>query len=271
VVLPGARVGGFLGLDPVENAALLPWLCATAYLHSVMVQERRGLLRVWNLSLLIAAFSLTILGTFLTRSGVLVSVHSFTDSSAIGPALLASSASWSPPAWAHRLAGGPVAVARVDRLAGVARRRLLVNNLLFAAFAVVVLIGTVFPSSPRRSATSSSRWAPRTTTPSRCRSASPCCSSWPWAGPAWRKGTSELLRHRLAAPAFLAVAVLLACVIGGVRGLTPLAAFGLGAFAGGSALRQLVLGVKAAHRAGFGPGAASSAGRTGAWSSTSEW
>ena len=79
--------GGFWGWDPVENAALLPWLCGTAYLHSVMVQERRGLLRVWNLSLLIAAFSLTILGTFLTRSGVLVSVHSFSNSD-VGPLLL---------------------------------------------------------------------------------------------------------------------------------------------------------------------------------------
>ena len=69
----------------MENASFLPWLTATAYLHSVMVQERRGMLRVWNLSLLMATFSLTILGTFLTRSGVLDSVHAFTES-AIGPA-----------------------------------------------------------------------------------------------------------------------------------------------------------------------------------------
>ncbi|HEV2361665.1 MAG TPA: cytochrome c biogenesis protein CcsA, partial [Acidimicrobiales bacterium] len=79
--------GGFWAWDPVENAALLPWLCATAYLHSVMVQERRGLLRVWNVSLVIAAFSLTILATFLTRSGVLESVHSFTQSD-VGPEIL---------------------------------------------------------------------------------------------------------------------------------------------------------------------------------------
>ncbi len=67
--------GGFWGWDPVENAKLLPWLCGTAYLHSVLVQERRGLMRVWNLSLSVATFSLTILGTFLTRSGVIASVH----------------------------------------------------------------------------------------------------------------------------------------------------------------------------------------------------
>ena len=79
--------GGFWGWDPVENAALLPWLCGTAYLHSVLVQERRGLMRVWNLSLSIATFALTILGTFLTRSGVIKSVHAFSESS-LGPLLI---------------------------------------------------------------------------------------------------------------------------------------------------------------------------------------
>jgi len=78
--------GGFWAWDPVENASLMPWLVGTAYLHSVMVQQRRGLLRVWNLSLVIATFSLTILGTFLTRSGVIQSVHAFSTSS-IGPLL----------------------------------------------------------------------------------------------------------------------------------------------------------------------------------------
>ena len=79
--------GGFWGWDPVENASLLPWLTGTAYLHSVMVQERRGMLRVWNLSLVIATFALTILGTFLTRSGIITSVHAFSQST-IGPWLL---------------------------------------------------------------------------------------------------------------------------------------------------------------------------------------
>src|SRR3954454_17582682 len=79
--------GGYWAWDPVENGSFLPWLTGTAYLHSVMVQERRGMLRVWNLSLLCATFSLTILGTFLTRSGVLDSVHAFTESG-IGPAIL---------------------------------------------------------------------------------------------------------------------------------------------------------------------------------------
>ena len=79
--------GGYWGWDPVENVSLLPWLTGTAYLHSVMIQERRGMLRVWNLSLLCATFSLTILGTFITRSGVVESVHAFSES-AIGPMFL---------------------------------------------------------------------------------------------------------------------------------------------------------------------------------------
>ena len=83
---------GVWAWDPVENASLLPWLTGTAYIHSVLVQERRGMLRVWNLSLLIATFALTILGTFLTRSGVIQSVHAFGDGP-VGTWLLSRSSS----------------------------------------------------------------------------------------------------------------------------------------------------------------------------------
>src|SRR5204862_6722004 len=69
--------GGYWGWDPVENAGMLPWFTATAFLHSIMVQERRGMLRVWNVTLVIVTFLLTIVGTFLTRSGVVQSVHAF--------------------------------------------------------------------------------------------------------------------------------------------------------------------------------------------------
>src|ERR671910_324906 len=76
--------GGYYAWDPVENAALMPWLAATAFLHSVMIQEKRGMLRLWNHLLVIGAFCLSLFGTFLTRSGVVDSIHSFTQSS-IGP------------------------------------------------------------------------------------------------------------------------------------------------------------------------------------------
>ena len=137
--------GGYWAWDPVENASFLPWLTGTAYLHSVMVQERRGMLRVWNLSLLCATFALTILGTFLTRSGVLESVHAFTESG-IGPAFLMFFA---------LVVGVSVVLIgwRGDRLRVPGRidsplsreGAFLGNNLLFAAFAFVVLLGTVFP------------------------------------------------------------------------------------------------------------------------------
>ena len=70
--------GGYYAWDPVENAALMPWLAATAYMHSVMIQEKRGMLRVWNVTLVSLAFCLSLFGTFLTRSGVVSSIHSFT-------------------------------------------------------------------------------------------------------------------------------------------------------------------------------------------------
>ncbi len=245
--------GGFWGWDPVENAALLPWLTATAYIHSAMVQERRGLLRVWNISLLVATFSLTILGTFLTRSGVTQSVHSFT-SSGIGPALIGL--------FAAVVALGVGLIGwRGDRLhapgtidSPVSREgAFLVNNLLFAAFAAVVLLGTVFPlfvqAIDQQSLTIGRPFFDAFTVPLGIAllffmSVAPVLP--------WRKAAPGVLRRRLAVPAWIAAAVLVACVASGVRGLTPLAAFGLGAFAAAVAGRQLVLAGVAAHRHGFG-------------------
>ena len=116
--------GGFWGWDPVENASLLPWLTGTAYLHSVMVQERRGMLRVWNLSLLCATFSLTILGTFLTRSGrarvgarLQRQRHRRAGCSSFFVLIVAVTPR------PDRVARRPAALARADRLAGVARGR----------------------------------------------------------------------------------------------------------------------------------------------------
>ncbi len=104
--------GGYWGWDPVENASLLPWLTGTAFIHSVMVQERRGMLRVWNLSLVCATFSLTILGTFLTRSGVIASVHAFTEGEHRGVAARLLRPHGGRDARADRVAGRPAALAR---------------------------------------------------------------------------------------------------------------------------------------------------------------
>ena len=137
--------GGYWAWDPVENASLLPWLTATAALHSAILTERRGVLKGWTMSLVIASFLLTILGTFMTRSGIFNSVHSFTQS-AIGPTIL----------WFLGLMtlGSVVLLAmRVDLLKpdgeldrGASRdTAFLAQNLLFVLFTFTVLIGTVFP------------------------------------------------------------------------------------------------------------------------------
>jgi cytochrome c-type biogenesis protein CcmF len=137
--------GGYWAWDPVENASLMPWLVATAFLHSGIVQQRRGMLQAWNFILVIGTFSLTILGTFLTRSGTINSVHSFTQS-AIGPALLGF--------LVLTLVGSFVLfstradlVSTSPRLDSFVSREgtFLVNNLLLSVFAFIVLIGTTYP------------------------------------------------------------------------------------------------------------------------------
>ncbi|HET6781775.1 MAG TPA: cytochrome c-type biogenesis CcmF C-terminal domain-containing protein, partial [bacterium] len=137
--------GGYWGWDPVENAAFMPWLVATALIHSTMVQARRGLLRVWNLALAILTFLLTIFGTFLTRSGVLASVHSFTQS-LIGPlflAFLATAIVVSVVLLTLRLPHVKD-VGRID--SAVSREAMMVlNNVVLLAMAFTVFLGTVFP------------------------------------------------------------------------------------------------------------------------------
>jgi cytochrome c-type biogenesis protein CcmF len=137
--------GGYWAWDPVENASFLPWLAGTAYLHSATVQARRGMLSAWSMALVISTFALTILGTFLTRSGVIASVHSFTQS-AIGPVLLGFLlvvlvGSFGLFAWrAHLVASAP----RLDSLAS-REGAFLLNNLLLALFCFSVLTGTLYP------------------------------------------------------------------------------------------------------------------------------
>jgi cytochrome c-type biogenesis protein CcmF len=137
--------GGYWAWDPVENASFLPWLTATAFLHSVMVQERTGMLKTWNLTLIIGTFLLTLFGTFLTRSGVLDSVHAFTEGY-IGPLFLGFIAfvtlvSLTLIAWRTDRLHSP------GSLDGIVSREssFMLNNLVFAAFTFTVLLGTTFP------------------------------------------------------------------------------------------------------------------------------
>jgi cytochrome c-type biogenesis protein CcmF len=139
--------GGYWGWDPVENAGLLPWFTATAFLHSVMVQERRGMLKVWNVTLVIVTFFLTIFGTFMTRSGVVQSVHAFGEDRALAwmfsifmVALLAISFGFV----IYRL---PLLKSRHELDSWASREAaFLANNWILLFSAVLVLFGTMFPT-----------------------------------------------------------------------------------------------------------------------------
>jgi cytochrome c-type biogenesis protein CcmF len=137
--------GGWYAWDPVENAALMPWLVATAFLHSVMVQEKKNMLRVWNVVLVAGAFALSLFGTFLTRSGVINSIHSFTQSS-IGAWFLAFIAVVIAASVALILVRLPV-LRSPTRLESLVSREaaFLYNNLFLVALALTILWGVVFP------------------------------------------------------------------------------------------------------------------------------
>jgi cytochrome c-type biogenesis protein CcmF len=233
----------------VENASLLPWLTGTAYLHSVMVQERRGMLRVWNLSLLCATFSLTILGTFLTRSGVLESVHAFSDGDIgawlLGFFVLIVAVSLGLIGWRGDRLRAP---GQID--SPVSREgAFLANNVVFAGFAFVVLLGTVFPllaeALDDRPVTVGAPYFNRMTVPLGIAllflmAVAPVLP--------WRKASEEVLARRLLWPAWAGAAAMVLAVALGTRGVGTVLIFGLGAFAAGSAVRQLVL---AARRQGW--------------------
>jgi cytochrome c-type biogenesis protein CcmF len=137
--------GGYWGWDPVENASLMPWLTGTAFLHSIMVQERRGMLKVWNASLIVTTFTLALIGTFLVRSGVLESIHAFGESTVGGPLLGLIAV--------VLLGSTTLIVSRLDELRS--ERRIdsllsreavfLINNLLLVGLAAVIFWGTFFP------------------------------------------------------------------------------------------------------------------------------
>jgi cytochrome c-type biogenesis protein CcmF len=137
--------GGYWAWDPVENAAFMPWLSGTAFLHSVMIQEKRGLFKRWNMVLIILTYSLVIFGTFLTRSGVLSSVHSFSQS-AIGPLFFIFIGVTFIISLALLLHRWNALKADGELKSFFSRESLfLYNNLLFMAVLAVVFIGTTFP------------------------------------------------------------------------------------------------------------------------------
>jgi cytochrome c-type biogenesis protein CcmF len=236
---------GVWAWDPVENASFVPWLTATAYIHSVLVQERRGMLRVWNLSLLVATFSLTILGTFLTRSGVLNSVHAFSESD-IGAYLLSFFAlivvvSVGLIGWRGDKLRAPGTIDSPLSREGA----FLANNVIFSVFAFVVLLGTVFPlvveALQDRQLVVGEPFFDRLSIPIGLTLLFLMC-----VAPVlpWRKASGELLSQRLFWPAWGGIAALAGSVFAGATGFSSLLTFTLGGFAGGAAMRQLVLATR---------------------------
>jgi cytochrome c-type biogenesis protein CcmF len=137
--------GGYFAWDPVENAALMPWLASTAFLHSVMVQEKKGMLKIWNMLLVVGAFCLALFGTFLTRSGILNSIHSFTESP-LGGWFLGFIAFVIVASLAIIYARLPLLRAKTKLESLVSREAsFLYNNLLLVAFALAILWGVLYP------------------------------------------------------------------------------------------------------------------------------
>ena len=236
---------GVWAWDPVENASLLPWLTGTAYIHSVLVQQRRGMLRVWNLSLLVATFALTILGTFLTRSGIVGSVHAFGAGEVDGYLLvffgLIVFASLGLIAWrGDRLRAPGVIDSPVSR-----EGAFLANNVVFTVFAVVVLLGTVFPllveTFEDRQTVVGAPYFDGLSMPIGLvllflMAVAPVLP--------WRKASAELLGQRLFWPAWIGAGSLAVAVLVGATGWAPLTAFFLGGFAAGAAGRQMALAIR---------------------------
>src|SRR3990170_3898536 len=223
--------GGYWAWDPVENAAFLPWLPATALLHSIQIQERRGMLKVWNLSLIIVAFALTLFGTFLTRSGVLSSVHAFSSGPVGGLFLgflnLILLGSFALVALrADRLRSQPELDSMVSR-----ESAFLLNNVVLAAVTFTVFFGTIFPLVAEAvTGVKLSVGAPyfsRVTVPLFL-----FMLLLMAVGPliAWRKASLDNLRRNFLWPLAFSLAVALSLAAIGVRETWPLLAFTLSAF-----------------------------------------
>jgi cytochrome c-type biogenesis protein CcmF len=241
--------GGYWAWDPVENAAFMPWLPATAFLHSVQVQERRSMLKVWNLSLIIIAFSLTIFGTFLTRSGILSSIHAF-SSGPVGTVFLVFLAfvllsSFGLLAYrSDQLKGQPELDSMVSR-----ESAFLLNNIVLVSALFTIFLGTIFPLlSEAVAGVQVSVGAPyfnSVTVPLFL-----LLVFLMGVGPmiAWRKASWDNLKRNFLWPATASLVFALGLFVWQVRDLLPLLGFTLLAFVVFSILYDTALALRARHR-----------------------
>jgi cytochrome c-type biogenesis protein CcmF len=241
--------GGYWAWDPVENASLLPWLTMTAFLHSVMIQEKRGMLKKWNLGLIIASWLLSILGTFITRSGVISSVHSFTQSP-VGYfflAFLVLAGVTSFTLYAKRL---PL-LASDARLESMLSREasFFFNNLLLVGIAFSVLFGTLFPILSELVTGAKTSFSTATFN----RVNIPIGLGLlvlTGIGPliAWRRASIPNLKRQFVAPLTGGALTLLMLLAVGMRDLWAVLAISFGAFVTVTVAQEFWRGVRARHR-----------------------
>jgi cytochrome c-type biogenesis protein CcmF len=241
--------GGYWAWDPVENASLLPWLTMTAFLHSVMIQEKRGMLKRWNLGLIVGTFLLSIFGTFITRSGVIASVHSFTQSN-VGYFFLAFLVVCGILSFTLLYTRWPSLKAEVQLESVVSREAaFLFNNLLLVGVAFSVLWGTLFPILSELVRGSKITVGPpffnRVNVPLGL-----LLLALTGVGPliAWRKASPANLRRQFTWPVAAGVLTAVALLAAGVRGLYPLMALSLAGFVAGTIVQEFSRGVRARRR-----------------------
>jgi cytochrome c-type biogenesis protein CcmF len=241
--------GGYWAWDPVENASFLPWLTMTAFLHSVMIQEKRGMLKRWNLGLIIGTFLLSIFGTFITRSGVIASVHSFTQSN-VGYFFLAFLTVAAVLSFTLLYTRWPELEAEV-RLESMLSREaaFLFNNLLLVGIAFSVLWGTLFPILSEAVRGTKITVGPpffnRVNVPLGL-----LLLALTGIGPliAWRKASTANLRRQFVVPLAAGTVALAALFAAGMRDGYAMVSLALAAFVAGTVLQEFYRGVRARRR-----------------------
>jgi cytochrome c-type biogenesis protein CcmF len=241
--------GGYWAWDPVENASLLPWLTMTAFLHSVMIQEKRGMLKRWNLGLIIGTFLLSIFGTFITRSGVIASVHSFTQSN-VGYFFLAFLVVAAVLSFTLLYLRWPLLRADVQLESMLSREAaFLFNNLLLVGIAFSVLWGTLFPILSEAVRGTKITVGPpffnRVNVPLGL-----LLLGLTGVGPliAWRKASPANLKRQFTAPVLAGAFTLAGLLTAGVRDFYALIALGLAGFVAGTIAQEFHRGVRARRR-----------------------
>jgi cytochrome c-type biogenesis protein CcmF len=241
--------GGYWAWDPVENASFLPWLTMTAFLHSVMIQEKRGMLKRWNIGLVIGTFLLSIFGTFITRSGVIASVHSFTQSN-VGYFFLAFLVVAAVISFTLLYTRWNLLEAEVRLESMVSREAaFLFNNLLFVGIAFSVLWGTLFPIlSELVKGTKITVGPPffnRVNVPLGL-----LLLGLTGVGPliAWRKASTANLRRQFIAPVAAGLVTLAALLALGLRDFYAVIAISFAGFVAGTIVQEFYRGVRARRR-----------------------